>query len=327
MRRKRVVAIAIFIALVIVQMMSIPSAPSSWRTAATGQSWASEIYQEGGNQQLALLEVKGEIIESSDNSSIFATTGGYNHQVFLEQLEYAFSDNAFKGVVLYVDSPGGGVFESDQIYQEIVRLKNEFNKPLVVYMGKMAASGGYYISAPADKILANRNTITGSIGVVMGNLNFKELLERYGVKDQTFVSGENKTIMSQYHEMTEEQAQIIQSIIDESYQYFVDVIVEGRGLEREKVLEIADGRVYTALQAKQAGLIDELGSLEDAFDQAASLAGVVDPTIVSFQANTWNFSNFLYKLPNMLGRSWNLSSSLDELPSLHQPSIMYIWKW
>ncbi len=330
MNKRRWIAVAVFVALIIMQVMTHDTSPNtsiyspSWNS---GSSWNSGVYQEGGIDQIALLEAKGTIMESEETSMF--TSVGYNHRMFLEQLEQAFSDPLIKGVVLYVDSPGGGVYESDEIYADIVQLKEQYQKPFVVYMGKTAASGGYYISAPADKIIANKNTITGSIGVVMSSLNIKGLLEKYGIKDQTFASGDNKTIMSPYQDMTEEQVAIIESIIDENYQTFVDIVASGRNMDRSRVLEIADGRIYTALQAQQVGLVDEIGDLEDAFAAAADLAGVSNPTIINYEGNDWMpFGGLFGKLSSLSRNIIYEKTGIQEIvPTYETPSFMYLWQW
>ncbi|OEH86663.1 signal peptidase [Desulfuribacillus stibiiarsenatis] len=318
MNHKRWIAVAIFLALFFVSTAT-PMKPMDWPTV--NNDWIENVYQDGGNDRIALLEIDGEIVDVQQ--SLFPT-GLYNHDMFLRQLEQAFSDAAIKAVVLQVNSPGGGVYESDEIYNSIRKLKKQYNKPIVVYMSKMAASGGYFVSAPADYIIANRNTLTGSIGVILGNLNFKELMERYGVKDQTFTSGPNKAIMSPYQDLTEEQRVIMQSIIDDSYQYFVDIIVEGRNMERSRVLEIADGRIYTGSQAKEIGLVDDLGQVEDAIAKASDLAGVVNPTVITYTADQWSqFRSLLYKAPKL----FRSTSDLQELLPASHPNLMYIWNW
>ncbi|OEF96504.1 signal peptide peptidase SppA [Desulfuribacillus alkaliarsenatis] len=324
MNRKRWIAVAVFVALLFVQMAATPPAATDWRKAGT--DWMVEVYQDGGADQIALLELKGEIIDGA-NAGLFSIPV-YNHQNFLSQLEHAFASPEVKGIVMHVNSPGGGVFESDEIHQEIVRLKEEYNKPFVVYMGRVAASGGYYISAPADKIFANRNTLTGSIGVIISGLNIKELMDNYGVKDQTFTSGPNKALMSPYDDMTDEQNAIVQSIVDESYQFFVDVIVAGRGLERERVLEIADGRIYTGSQAQQVGLVDELGILEDAIEEVATMAGVVDPTVITFTVDEWaQFRKMFYSSPSLSTLFRGINPMEQLAPLTNQPSLLYLWHW
>src|SRR5699024_9909904 len=153
---------------------------------------------------------------------------------------------------------GGGVVESAEIHDKIAEVREKYHKPVYISMGNMAASGGYYISAPADKILAQPATITGSIGVIMESLNFAQLAEDLGIDINTFTSGEYKDIMSATRPMRDDEREILQEIVDDMYDDFVQVIVDGRGMTDSEVRELADGRIYTGKQAAELDLIDGL---------------------------------------------------------------------
>ena len=181
-------------------------------------------------------------------------------------------DDSIEAVVLRVDSPGGGVGPSQEIYTEIERLAEI--KPVVVSMGAVAASGGYYVAAPADRIVANPGTITGSIGVIMGFTNYEELLEKIGLKSTVVKSGKHKDIGSPARPMTEEDRTILQGLIDDVHRQFVNAIVKGRKMEFDRVLSLADGRIFTGKQAKELGLVDQLGNFRDAVILAASLGEI-----------------------------------------------------
>ncbi|PKM82292.1 MAG: signal peptide peptidase SppA, partial [Firmicutes bacterium HGW-Firmicutes-13] len=169
--------------------------------------------------------------------------------------------------------PGGSAAASQEINSEIKKLREE-GKVVVVSMADVAASGGYYIAAAADKILANPGTTTGSIGVIMQVTNLEELYEKIGMEIETIKSGEQKDIGNPARPMTEEERSILQSISNDIYDQFVDAVAEGRNLSRERVLELADGRIFTGRQAFELDLIDELGDLYDAVEKAAELAGL-----------------------------------------------------
>ncbi|MCY7985939.1 signal peptide peptidase SppA, partial [Bacillus inaquosorum] len=188
---------------------------------------------------------------------------GYNHRTFLKNLERAKDDKAVKGIVLKVNSPGGGVYESAEIHKKLEEIKKETKKPIYVSMGSMAASGGYYISTAADKIFATPETLTGSLGVIMESVNYSKLADNLGISFETIKSGAHKDIMSPSREMTKEEKNIMQSMVDNSYEGFVDVISEGRGMSKAEVKKIADGRVYDGRQAKKLNLVDELGFYDD----------------------------------------------------------------
>jgi protease-4 len=188
-------------------------------------------------------------------------------------------DSSIKAIVLRVDSPGGGVGPSQEIYEEIKKLAKL--KPVVVSMGAVAASGGYYIAAPAGKILANPGTITGSIGVIMEFTNVRELLDKIGLNNQVVKSGQHKDIGSPIRPMTDADRQILQAMIDDVHQQFVGAVAEGRKLDLDKVKALADGRIYTGRQALDNGLVDQLGNLQDAVDLAGELSGLgANPKVV-----------------------------------------------
>jgi protease-4 len=288
--------------------------------------WKEEIVQHGGANKIAILDIEGVIADQPTGD--FFNQVGYNHQAFLKQLEHAFQDTTIKGILLRVNSPGGGVVESDEIYHKIIHLKEEHPKPIVTYMANMAASGGYYISAPTDQIYANRSTLTGSIGVIMSAYNVQELAENWGVKQETFKSGAHKDIMSSMREMTNEERRIIQSIVDESYDNFLDVIVTGRkdkGMTMEKLIPLADGRIFTGNQAKELGLIDEIGFMDDAIKGTAALAEVENPTVVRYKQSGWSAFNNLFVM--LQGKSNDLLGIKELIHTQYNPSLMYLFQW
>jgi protease-4 len=288
--------------------------------------WQEEVYQQGGLDRIALLEVDGVIIDQP-SGDIFNPVG-YNHRTFLKQIEHAFKDKSIHGIILRVNSPGGGVVESDEIYHKIMEMKEKYKKPIVAYMANMAASGGYYISAPTDKIYANRSTLTGSIGVIISSYNVQELAENWGIKQEVIKSGPHKDIMSTMREMTEAERSIIQSIVDESYENFLDVVVEGRedvGMTKEKLRPLADGRIFTGMQAKEAGLVDAIGFMDDAIEDTADLAGINNPTVITYTQSGWPALNQMFA--TFQGSSKDLLGIKELMQKQHQPSLMYLFKW
>ena len=168
-----------------------------------------------------------------------------------------------KGVVLKVNTPGGGVVESADIYDRFEWIQEEREIPIYVSMGGMAASGGYYVSAPAEKIFVNRETITGSIGVIMESVNYAKLAEKYGIDFNTIKTGPYKDIMSGSREMTQEERAMLQEMINDSYERFVEIIAEGRDMTEAEVKKVADGRIMNGKQAIEAGLADDYGKTGD----------------------------------------------------------------
>ena len=235
--------------------------------AAAELPFTEEIIEEGNEmKKIVVLDVDGVIQDTNSAESLFQSAG-YNHQGFMKQLDYIKEDDTVKGIILKINSPGGGVVESAEIHDKLVEIQKETKKPVYISMGSMAASGGYYISAPAKKIFASEETLTGSLGVIMQGVNYEGLAEKYGVDFVTIKSGQYKDIMSPTRQMTEEERQILQNMIDNSYEGFVKVIAEGRNMTAEQVKKIADGRIYDGRQAKELNLIDGFGYLDDVIQQ------------------------------------------------------------
>ena len=211
---------------------------------------------------IAVLYLQGTIMRG--DSGGFLNSNNYNHAYILSQIDSFIEDEHNKGLVLFVDSPGGGIYETDEVYLRLLKYKEKTGLPVYVSMGSLAASGGYYISAAADEIYANRNTITGSIGVTMGTFyDISEFLSEHGINTITITAGENKAMGDLTKPMSPEQRHIFQSLLDESYDQFIEVIVTGRNIPEEKIREIADGRIYSAKQANELGLVDHIGTLDD----------------------------------------------------------------
>ncbi len=207
--------------------------------------------------KIAIVEIRGVIAQSS---------------AIIEEIHQYLEDDGVKAIILRIDSPGGGVGPSQEIHREILKAREK--KKVVTSMGSVAASGGYYIACASDLIVANPGTITGSIGVLMEFTNIEELFKKIGIKGVILKSGEYKDIGSPFREMTPEEKRIIQEVIDNVQQQFVQAVAEGRKLDRVKVAQIADGRILTGEQAKQLGLVDQIGNLQDAIDATAKLVGI-----------------------------------------------------
>ena len=191
----------------------------------------------------------------------------YNQKWLLRQIKNARNDMNNRGILLKIDSPGGTVYESDEAYLALQEYKRATDRPVFAYFGSLAASGGYYIACGADYIYANRNTLTGSIGVIAGqSVDATGLLEKMGIKMTTITAGRNKNMGNYNSVLTEEQRAIFQSIADEAYEQFTGIVADAREMPIETVRALADGRIYTAAQAEKNGLIDDVCSFEDAKD-------------------------------------------------------------
>ena len=236
-----------------------------------------------GADKIAVLPITGLIApQQSEPNPLVSQVA--SPETLRDQLRQATEDESVEAVILEIESPGGGVVPTDQMYRSIQDFKEETQKPVVVSMGSTAASGGYYIATAADRIIANESTLTGSLGVIFEYLNLAEAAEEYGIEQEVIKSGPYKDIGSSTREPTEEELEILQTYVDQGYDQFVRVIVEGRDLPEGEVREIADGRVYSGLQAEALGLVDEIGGLDRAAEIAGELAGLQEEaTVVRYQ--------------------------------------------
>jgi protease-4 len=216
--------------------------------------------------RIALVRVEGVILDAQQ------TVG---------ELKRFADSPSVKAIVLRIDSPGGGVVPSQEIYDAVKRVRNKNNKMVIASMGTVAASGGYYIAAATDRIIANPGTLTGSIGVIMELANLEGLLKKIGVESLVVKSGRYKDIGSPLRKMREDDRRILQSVMDDVHRQFIQAVAEGRSLDVAEVQPLADGRIFTGRQAKEMKLVDELGDLEDAIRLAADLAGIEgEPKVV-----------------------------------------------
>ncbi len=211
----------------------------------------------------------------------------YNQEWLINLIDDLMYDSANSGIMLFINSPGGGVYQSDDVYLALEKYKEISGNTIWAYFGPLAASGGYYIGCAADTIYANRNTLTGSIGVISSqSLDLTELMDNYGIKMTTITAGDNKNMMNVNSPLTEEQVAIMQSIADEAYDQFTTIVSNSREMDIEKVRELADGRIYTAYQAKENGLIDEVASFEDTISDMEDLV---------FEGENMNVLHYYYE--------------------------------
>jgi protease-4 len=258
-----------------------------------------------GKGKVAVIRLGGIIADAGQQGLL--TTGGISPKLVRDYLSRAESDNGVRAVVLRINSPGGSAAASQEISAELRRFKEETGKPVVISMGDVAASGGYYISAYADRIVANHGTLTGSIGVISNIIYIEGLLEKLGLELETIKTGKHKDMG--IRPLTEEQRQIMQDITDELYEQFVATVAEGRQIPVTEVRQLATGQLYTGGQALNLGLVDELGGLDTAIELAASLAGIEIPEIEEYSPP----SSFFEKLLGGLLPPSLLPFSKDEL--------------
>lgn len=261
--------------LVVTYLMVVLGAGS--RGPSDYWSWGREV---------AVVEILGPIVESD---------------AAVHQLKEYREDPRVAAVVLRIDSPGGGVGASQEIYSEVRRLKHS-GKKVVASLGSMAASGGYYIACAADSVISDPGTVTGSIGVIMEFPNSEELLRKVGLGFEVIKSGEHKDAGSPWRSMTPEDRKLLQGVVDDVFSQFVEVVSRERKLPREQVMALADGRIFSGQQALGNGLVDQLGDMEDAIHLAGRMAGIKgEPKVVKERRRRFGFSDLLGQL-SFLGR-------------------------
>lgn len=242
----------------------------------------------------------------------------YNQKWLLETIKNLTERKDFAGIFLYINSPGGGVYESDEVYEAILKYKEKTQKKVYAYLADVAASGGYYIACSADKIIANRNCLTGSIGVIAAQfLDVSKLLKKYEIRASVVHSGKNKVMGNPLEPFTQEQVKIMQSVSDECYEQFTKLVAKSRNLKLEEVKSLADGRVYTARQALENGLIDEVLSFDDAvnsFCRDVLNDEESEPNIKEFKPKEKrNFMKMLKGASSQMGKIEEFNQILQEL--------------
>ncbi|MBC8002478.1 MAG: signal peptide peptidase SppA [Opitutaceae bacterium] len=283
--------------------------------------------------KIAVIDVDGVIM-----SGVSDRGGRSLVDMIEEQLESAADDKRVKAVVLRVDSPGGEVMASDDIYNLVADFQAKSSKPVVASMGNVAASGGYYVSAPCRWIVANELTITGSIGVIMHGYNFRGLMDKVGIRPEVFKSGKFKDMMSSdkaESEILPEEKKMIQDLIDETFQKFKNVVADGRafanksnGKEGRKLVEnwqsYADGRIVSGKQAYDLGFVDELGNFETAVERAQTIAGIPDANLIQYQA-PFHLGNILRLFGESQARSQTIKIDLGlDFPKLKAGQTYFI---
>jgi protease-4 len=273
--------------------------------------------------KILLLDIEGPINEAPARSSLGLRRGESTVSRIREQLDRAREDSAVRALLLRINSPGGTATASDIAYREILDFKRQRDLPVVAQLMGIATSGGYYVAMAADRVIAHPTTVTGSIGVRFASVNVVGLMQKLGVENQTVIAGEHKGAGSPLRRMTAEERAQIQSILGDMHERFKGIVAAGRdGLDAEQVDELADGRVYSAPQAKALGLVDGIGYLDDAVIECEQLAGLAASRVVTYhRPREWKQN--LYTAPLVPERvKLELASPLPEIP---RPGFLYLW--
>ncbi|HSY73959.1 MAG TPA: signal peptide peptidase SppA [Dongiaceae bacterium] len=284
--------------------------------------------------KIAVVTVDGIITSHTADQA-----GNSMVDVIKAQLDRAADDNRVKAVILKVDSPGGEVMASDEINKVISKFQTDSKKPVICSMGSLAASGGYYISAPCRWIVANELTITGSIGVIMHGYNYRGLMDKIGVMPMTFKSGKFKDMLSpdrSTNEIPPEEHAMVQSLIDETYQKFKGVVAEGRSQAHDKNgkegkpladdwTKYADGRVVSGTEALKLGFVDELGDFDDAVDRAEKIVHISDANLIEYRER-YDISD-LFSMFGQSGASHDIKLDLGvDIPKLQANAMYFLWE-
>lgn len=273
-----------------------------------------------GQKNVVMIDIKGEITAEGDT---------YNQQFVLNQINEAKNDSDNKAILLMLNTPGGGVYECDEVHRKLLEYKQETERPIYAYCEEMCASAGYYIASVADEIYANRNSMVGSIGVICGQfVDASGLFDKLGVHVTTIHSGANKTMGSPYEPPTEEQIAIMQQLSDEAYEQFLEVVANGREMSVAEVKPLADGRIYSAKQCLSNGLIDKVGTIDDVDVQIKKDVG----KDVSFYHEVYEinpYESFFNSFKSFIGsREMNseLASTVKTVEDMRITEPMYLYQ-
>lgn len=241
--------------------------------------------------KIAVIRVEGVIVPGESGGDLFSGQSA-GADTIMRQLRRAGEDKTVKAVLMRIDSPGGSAAASQEISEEMMRLKDK-GKPIVISMADMAASGGYWLAAEGDTIYANPATITGSIGVYIEHRNLSALYDKLGIVNDKIKSGPLKDMMASERPLTEQERNLLQAMVNDMYNQFLEVVVQGRHMTMDSVKPLADGRIFTGRQAKDVGLVDHLGNYYDALSEAATRGGIKDevPNVVEYtdEGSLWDF--------------------------------------
>lgn len=239
----------------------------------------------------------------------------------MQMIRRATLDEDVRAIIIEIDSPGGGITASDMLWNSLCEFREaDTNRVVIAVMEDICASGGYYVAAAADSIVAHPTTLTGSIGVIISSINIKELADKIGVKDVSIASGENKQMLNPMRDLTDEQYAMLKASVDSLNKRFIKVVAEGRGMSEEDVAKIADGRVFLADEALSLGLIDNIGYFEDALDDLRELLGEDSLHVVRYERKT-SFRDIFD------GEGiWSLETQLRRLEGATRTRLLYEWR-
>ncbi|MEG0832680.1 MAG: signal peptide peptidase SppA [Oscillospiraceae bacterium] len=273
MKKKQL--LGIIAAVLIFSVVGVVGISSAHRQNSLQNELLSRVTDAGfssmpNSENIAVIPIYGTI--GATETDIFGGySGGYNHELVINTIDEAIDSAYNQGLFIDIDSGGGTVYHSDEVYLKLMEYKEKTGRPIYAYSNSMMASGAYYIACAADKIYSNRNATVGSIGVYISVSDYSALYSKLGIKNDLIRSGENKAMGSSYYPMTADQRGIYQGVVDECYNQFLDIVISARGYDRSTALSIADGRIYTASQGLSNNLIDKVCSYDEALNEFREL--------------------------------------------------------
>jgi protease-4 len=323
MSKRSCLIVAVVVVIILIILLAccgisvlLMNALSAYDLDAFNEGAQSETLVEGGDDKVAVIKVEGIIMDVESSTDIWGTTYASSQQIS-SYIDNAMADKDVRAIILSMDTPGGDVYASDLIYNKIKEAQAD-GLTVVTLMKNTAASGGYYIAAPSDKIIAHELTITGSIGVLAQFQSLDGLYEKLGIETRTIANSgaDYKTGEGLFDDdPSGEEDQIYQRIVDEAFDRFVTIVATGRNMDRSEVLAIADGRVFTGKQAQEVGLVDELGTFEEALAAAEEIAGISDATVIEYKE--YDFWNMLAGyVSNVVNPTAKVVEAIDTQPGL-----------
>jgi protease-4 len=279
-----------------------------------------------GEDKILLLDISG-VISMEEESRL----GGIKKEPSLvarvkDELKLAQEDEHIKALVLRINSPGGMVTASDILHHEITQFKQQTGVKVVACLMELGTSGAYYVATSADKIIAHPTTVTGSIGVMVLKLNLTGLMQKVGVEEESIKSGDKKDILFPFRSITPEEREIVQRIVGQLYERFLEVIREGRpGIDRQQLKQVADGRILSSREALKAGLVDQIGYLDEAIEVAKQLAGLPSARVIIYQPPLSYKGNIYAQTQVLNPQTGHIQSYLSGLLPRLNPCFMYLW--
>ncbi len=308
MRLDRILALTLIV-------LCLVAALGNWLTGSIpSPEVTAERIRISGQADVALIEVYG-LISDQPTTNPLSVTNTSNSNALIKAIRQARQDG-IKAILLQINSPGGTPAASQAIYQELMRARQETKIKIVASLGDVAASGGYYIASAAHHIVANPSTLTGSIGVIVRTQNISPLLDKIGIQTDNIKSGQYKDLLSPFDELSEGERSLLEEIVSQTYQQFLDAIVASRNISSEQLKPLADGRIFTGEQAQQVNLVDSLGNSYDALLKVAELAQITgEPRVRNYTSPNWRESLGIF-----------LSSSWQQLLSDSQSAQLIPWE-